>query len=228
MFHFLVDSNAIASSAHSCTTQSFWKLSLLFLWWWIPHSGHCTCLASSLPMNCVLQAFLFFLLIRHKVSLCCSAWPLTHTHALPSGVQVCTTMLLKTFYVETWENSPASYQHITLISCPSPFLVVVTLSYCPTRQSVSICTFECAFMKERDRNMRTHTWMHTRTEEADSYNIQYFRKKWHVLRSPNVYALSVTVHWENNHHTILGHSGWTKILPSKYIPFFLIRIHVGI
>lgn len=160
MFHFLVASNAIPSSAHSCTTQSFLKLSL-FLWWWIPHSGHCTCLTSSLPMNCVLQAFLFFLLIRHKVSLCCSAWPLTHTHSLPSGVQVCTTMLLKTFYFETWENSTESFKHNTVISCPLPFLVVITLSYCPTRQSVSICTFEYTFMKERDRQIHVHIHTHT-------------------------------------------------------------------
>lgn len=215
---------------HHAFMHTFLKLSL-FLWWWIPHSGNCTCLTSSLPMNCVLQAFLFFLLIRHKVFLCCSAWPLTPTHSLPSGMQVCTTMLFKTFYFETWENSTESFKHNTVISCPLPFLVVITLSYYPTWQSVSICTFECAFMKERDRqtNKRVCTRMHTHTRGgADSYNIQYFRKEWHVLRSSNVHALSVTVHWENNHHTILVHSGWTKILPSKYIPFFLIRMHAGI
>lgn len=145
-------------------------------------------------------------------------------------MQVCTTMLLKTFYFETWENSTESFKHNTVISCPLPFLVVITLSCCPTRQSVSICTFECAFMKERERqtNTRACARTHTHGEGADSYNIQYFRKEWHVLRSSNVHALSVTVHWENNYHTILVHSGWTKILPSKYIPFFLIRIHAGI
>lgn len=85
-------------------------------------------------------------------------------------------MLLKTFYFETWEKSPASYERITVISCPSPFLGVLTLSHGPTRQSVSLCTLECAFMKERDREkyVRAHASAH---RGADSYNIQYFMKE---------------------------------------------------
>lgn len=182
----------ICSFMHHAFMHTFLKLSL-FLWWWIPHSGNCTCLTSSLPMNCVLQAFLFFLLIRHKVFLCCSAWPLTPTHSLPSGMQVCTTMLFKTFYFETWENSTESFKHNTVISCSLPFLVVITLSYYPTLQSVSICTFECAFMKERDRqtNKRVCTRMHTHTRGGQILTIYSTSGRSDMSLDPLMFMLSV-------------------------------------
>lgn len=88
-------------------------------------------------------------------------------------MQVCTTMLLKTFYFETWENSTESFKHNTVISCPLPFLVVITLSCCPTRQSVSICTFECAFMKERERDRQIHVRVRAHTHTGGGRFLQY-------------------------------------------------------
>lgn len=59
VFYFLVDANVNPSSTHSFTTWSVLK-PLLFMWWWVPHSGPCTCFVSTLPKNCVVPKPYFF------------------------------------------------------------------------------------------------------------------------------------------------------------------------
>lgn len=164
LFHFLVDSNSIPSSAHSCIMHSctrFWNF-LFSCGDGYYTQGIAHAWAAVYQWTVFSKPFYFFLLIRHKVFLCCSAWPLTHTHSLPSGMQVCITMLLKTFYFETWENSTESFKHNTVISCTfSSSNHIVLLSYTTICQYMYL--WVCVYERERERQTNTRVCAHTHT-----------------------------------------------------------------